>query len=73
MRLNMQWLQGSPNHTGKFTVTRQVYARTDRTLRVFDFDAAPRRTANDFLRVVRNKRRHLYRMTTNGVGCRFWQ
>lgn len=72
VRLNMEWVPGSENDKGKFSVTRHAYAQTTSAVHVFDYEVPNGMKVVNFLQVLRDKKRHNYKMTPTGVGCRFW-
>ena len=72
VRLNMEWVQGSADEKGKFQVTKHAYAQTNSAVRFFDYDVPNGKKVQSFLKVVGDKKRHQYKMTATGVGCRHW-
>lgn len=72
VRLNMEWVPGTVGDKGTFTVKRHLYARSNSSVKDFDYDVRPNTKVESFLRIVRDKKRHSYKMTPTGVGCRFW-
>jgi hypothetical protein len=71
VRLNMEWVRDTGDK-GKFIVTRHAYAQTTSAVRVFDYDVASGAKVQSFLRVLGEKKRQNYKLTSSGVGCRFW-
>ena len=72
VRLNMATNPSPTNHDGVFTVTRHQYDLTTSAIKSWDFSAKPNITVGMILRLLRDKGRLRYRMTSNGVGCRHW-
>ncbi|KIX92016.1 uncharacterized protein Z520_12287 [Fonsecaea multimorphosa CBS 102226] len=71
VRLNMEWVLGTVEDKGTFTVKRHLYAHSNSEVRVFEYDVLPNTKVETFLQIVREKKRHNYKMTPTGVGCRF--
>ena len=73
VRFNMEW---SPNNAqenkGKFTITKHAYADSNSAVRFFDYDVRSNVKVQDFLQILGHKKRQNYKMTSTGVGCRFW-
>lgn len=62
-----------PNvHEGNFSVTRHQYDLTNSAVRHWDYSARVDVTVGKVLRLLRDKGRLRYRMTSSGVGCRHW-
>lgn len=72
VRLNMEWVRGATDDNGKFTVAKHAYAQTNSAVRYFDYDVASGTKVQSFLKTIREKKRHNYKMTPTGVGCRYW-
>lgn len=53
-------------------MTRHAYAKTNSAVRVFDYDVANNTKVRPFLQELGKKKRQNYKMTSSGVGCRFW-
>ncbi|KAJ4525248.1 hypothetical protein HRR83_000924 [Exophiala dermatitidis] len=72
VRLNMELSPSVAGDKGRFTVTKHAYAHTTSAIQVFDYDVAQNTKVQSFLQVLGNKKRQNYKMTSTGVGCRFW-
>lgn len=72
VRLNMEWVPGTADDKGKLSVTKHAYAHTTSAVKVFDYEVAKDSKVQAFLQTLRNKKRQNYKMTSTGVGCRFW-
>ncbi|RMZ87184.1 hypothetical protein DV736_g5590, partial [Chaetothyriales sp. CBS 134916] len=72
VRLNMEWVPGTVDSKGTFTVSRYDYALTHSAVRNFDFDVKTNVKVRAFLETLSVKNRQNYKMTPTGVGCRFW-
>lgn len=72
VRLNMEWVPGSANDKGTFSITRHLYAMTNSAVKVFDYQVANGMKVSNFFTSLRDKKRQNYNMTPTGVGCRFW-
>ena len=71
VRLNM--VKGGPTDTmGTYREQRCEYDVSNSSLRVFDLQASEGLTVGHVLQFVRAKGRHIYKLASNGLGCRFW-
>ncbi|KAJ9654253.1 hypothetical protein H2198_006653 [Neophaeococcomyces mojaviensis] len=68
----MEWVPGSANDKGTFSITRHLYAMTNSAVKVFDYQVANGMKVSNFFTSLRDKKRQNYNMTPTGVGCRFW-
>ena len=72
VRLNMSTNPNSANDVGTFTVTQHAYETSGSAVKFFDYQAAPNIKVSDILKMTRDNKRHQYKMTPTGVGCRHW-
>jgi hypothetical protein len=68
----MQWNEENTDDKGRLTVTRHSYAQTKSSVRVLNYDVASGARVQSFLKIIGEKKRQDYEMTSTGVGCRFW-
>lgn len=72
VQLNMETNTAPGERKGIFKVTRHLYELTTSNVRHWDFSAASNVTVEKILRLIGEKKRNRYRMTSTGVGCRHW-
>lgn len=73
VRLNMT--KDYENMSGKLEITPHQYVLTNSCIKCWDFavNVSDSITVDHFLHLlVRQNRRHLYGMSENGTGCRYW-
>jgi hypothetical protein len=60
------------DENGTFSITDHTYVVTNSQLTYFDYPTTQGLTVGHYISLLIQYRRHAYRMTNEGNGCRFW-